>query len=715
MRLLLIAAAALAASVGPGLAQEPASAPDEAQDEAQHEAAEQDEIVVLADPDQVRIDRRTYTLREDPAAQATDMYEILGRVPAVSVAPSGEVTLLGAPNVEIQINGQPVPSANLEQVLRGLTGSEVLRIEVITNPGAQYSAQASGGIINIITRQRASVGLNGSVQASVDTLGGYHGGVAITWTGGPWSFGGQAGFYHGEQNSDFERRREILSTGDVTTEDGARDFTFDGWYVSRLQGQYRPDERRRVSVALNAGTFELGRRQETQLSDAAGPLSSQSITGANTHANEQIVLEYEQNGDEEREVLKLNAAIGNFSSEIEAVILSIPTGGGGAEIASLSLQDSTNGNIKLDLEEPVTGDLFVTWGAAFDWTDQDILNRLTTISGSPPAPDYEASLNGRQQTLAAYATLQFSAGDWTWLPGLRAEMYWRELTSGAAADDFDELRLFPTLHIRRALTPQINVDLSYTSRISRPGFSQLDPGVRFIESNRALSGNPALEPTTTDAYEASFTYTASGRSFSLTFFDRISDDIISQFTETGLDGVIRTMPVNAGESEQRGLQALLRGPLGERWRYSLSANLLSRSFDYLDNGALSRRDEFEYDGVAQIDYRDPDQNAIGANQLQFEVRFQGPRHGLQAEVDPFAMANFTWRRRLSDNLFAALMVQDVFDSTSQVQRTRTDSFDEEVRFDGGGTRVRLALTYQFGSGPERQPQDQPPMPTLPMQ
>ena len=98
-------------------------------------AANQDdnseEIVVLAQPgDQVRIDRRTYTLRDDPAAQSTNMYDVLGQIPSVSVAPSGAVTLLGASDVTIQIDGRPVPGNNLEQVLRGLNGSDVERIEV---------------------------------------------------------------------------------------------------------------------------------------------------------------------------------------------------------------------------------------------------------------------------------------------------------------------------------------------------------------------------------------------------------------------------------------------------------------------------------------------------------------------------------------------------------------------------------------------------------
>src|SRR5262245_56183529 len=76
-----------------------------------------DDIVIVAQTgDQVRIDRRTYTIRDDAAAQSTNMYDALGEIPSVSVSPTGAVTLLGASDVTIQIDGRPVPGNNLEQV-----------------------------------------------------------------------------------------------------------------------------------------------------------------------------------------------------------------------------------------------------------------------------------------------------------------------------------------------------------------------------------------------------------------------------------------------------------------------------------------------------------------------------------------------------------------------------------------------------------------------
>ncbi|MEQ1818342.1 MAG: TonB-dependent receptor [Terricaulis sp.] len=691
---------------------QPAPAPAEADAMA---GEENNDIVVLAEPgDQIRIDRRTYTLRDDPVAQSTNMFDVLGRIPSVSVAPDGSITLLGAEGVQIQINGRPVPGDNLEQVLRGIPGGSVERIEVITNPSAQYAADASGGIINIITRRRFDAGFNGSIQTSADSLGGYHLGVSPSYSSGQWAFSGQTGIYGGEGDNDLTRERQTPPGGAVTTEDGLRHFEYNGFYISQLQAAYSPTERRRMSLSLDGGEHNFRLEQGSALSNGFGPISTTDVVSDNTFDSAQVTFDFQQQGDAPRELIKFNSVLSQFTGDSRSQFAITPAGGGPAvAYATRSEQDTLNFASDFDVEQPLPSEQFLTLGASFDHTDQTIDSTLTQISGAAP-PAFTSRLEGTSQTLAAYSTYQFSTGDWKWLPGLRVEGYRREVVSGALETDDTDVRAFPSLHIRNELTSHINVDLSYSSRIQRPGFEQLDPAFRFNDANRAQSGNPNLEPMTTDAFEANLVYQNAGASFSVTFFDRITKDNWSQFTDVNGDGVIVTMPVNAGESEQRGLQALLRGPIGERWRYSLSGNVLNREYDFLSTTGRIRREAVEYDGIAQLDYRDADQEAAGANQYQFEVRFQGPRHGLQSERSEFVTANFTWRRRLTSRLFGVLNVQDIFDSADQVSEVTTDDYYERTEFESPGTRLRLALTYQFGSGPQRPPQDQqpggPPMP-----
>jgi outer membrane receptor protein involved in Fe transport len=716
-RILWISAALMAAGAGAAYAQEAAPpaqdpAPSQTQDaleaEAEAEAEEEEGAIVVTGQagDQVRIDRRTYTLQNDASAQTSPVIDALGRLPSVSVAPSGAIRLLGAENVTVQINGQPVPEQAVEQALRSLMGGDVERIEVITNPSATQSAAGTGGIINIITKQRFNGGLTGSIQGGVDSLGGYQLNIAPSYSQGPWTIGGRLGHNHGIGRNDLDREREFFATSDTITEQGEMEFNHNVW-SGNFQVGYRPSQGRRLN--FNVDSFDVNNdiEQELARADELGLVFNQVSNNDMGFSFNRASFDYQRDGSQPGEILKLNASLQGFQNNSENIITSTPANGDPASrYATLFDSEQTTASVKLDVERPI-GENLLTYGAAVDLTEQETMNAVETLAGPPGPTDFEGRFEGEQSTYAAYATYQFATGDWTWLPGVRAENYRRQVTSAGGETDGTELDFFPSLHIRRELSEDLDLDLSYSRRIERPYFQQLDPSLRFFDATRAFGGNPNLRPTITDAFEANLTYQKDTTSVSLTLFDRMSEDIVSQFTELNADDVAVTTFVNAGESEQIGAQAIVRAPIFGNWRYSLSANLLEREFDVLQAGVMGRRSEFEYSGNASLEYRDPAQNQPGADHLQLDLQFQGPRHTLQGESDEFVIANFTWRRRLTDKLSSIVMIQDLFDSADQLQQLTTDDYFERIENRGVGTRLRLSLTYQLGSGPER-PQDRMP-------
>ena len=92
--------------------------------------------------------------------------DILQKVPAVVVDENGQVSLRGNPNVTLYLDGKPAPG-NLR--LDQLPASRLETIEIITNPGAQYSAQGTGGIINLVQKKQTQAGWNGDALATVGT------------------------------------------------------------------------------------------------------------------------------------------------------------------------------------------------------------------------------------------------------------------------------------------------------------------------------------------------------------------------------------------------------------------------------------------------------------------------------------------------------------------------------------------------------------------
>ena len=690
-----------------------------AQAPAPETAEESDEIVVLAPQDESRTDRRTYTLRNDPAAQATDMLDVLGRVPSVSVDPSGEIRLLGGGGVTVQINGQTLPDGSAEQVLRGLTGANIERIEVITNPSAQFSSEGTGGIINIITRQRFEGGWGGTLTGGVNSVGGYNINASPNWTGERWSFSGRANYGLTPDRTNLDRERRDLAT-DALTSEIARTESDRETFGGSAQATYRPDERRRFTLGANSFNMRPDQDQVLNRFDAGGLYETQTQSIETSFGFHALNFNFQQTGDNnEREVLKFDAQIQRFQTSNDSTITIDPIAGAATGFANSSDQQSDSVSLKLDYERPLPSDAFLTLGAAYDQSFQGGDSARSTLLGGPDPADFEASLDGGAQTIAGYGTFQFVTGNWTWLPSVRVEDYRREVAAGGAETDDVDVRAFPSMHVRRRLNSEFDLDLSYSSRIQRPWLFQLDPSLRFSDSDRASSGNPNLRPTTTDALEANLNYQSGATSFAVTLYDRLSDDIVSQFTEVNADGVIVTRPVNAGEGEQRGAQFIVRAPLWERWSYAASVNLFNREFDVLTSGGgTTQRSEFEYNGNAQLEYRDASQNDPGADFWQLDVQFQGPRYSFQGETDAFATANVTWRRRLTDKLTSVIIFQDIFDSAAQLSEVTTASYFERSETQRQNRRLRVALTYQFGATPpraqsmDRQQQQQPQMPGM---
>jgi outer membrane receptor for ferrienterochelin and colicins len=168
----------------------------------------QDIVVVAPAEERSSIDRTTYVVRDTPESRSASTLDLLTHVPFVEVTSSGQVRLLGTSGVTILIDGKKV--ADPATMLRNLQGSQIAKIEVITNPSAQFSAQGTGGIINIITRRTAAPGVGGSVTASGDSFGGVELKASPTWARGRLSLSGSLDLNHGgtaTNRNDDERYR----------------------------------------------------------------------------------------------------------------------------------------------------------------------------------------------------------------------------------------------------------------------------------------------------------------------------------------------------------------------------------------------------------------------------------------------------------------------------------------------------------------------------
>lgn len=114
---------------------------------------------------ELEIDKTIYNIENIRTMQTANAYEIISLLPGVSIDKDGNICLYGKKGVTITVNGRKTGLNGLELInhLRSLTGPEILKIEILSNPSAANDASGSAGIINIVLKKAGKDGTSGQV------------------------------------------------------------------------------------------------------------------------------------------------------------------------------------------------------------------------------------------------------------------------------------------------------------------------------------------------------------------------------------------------------------------------------------------------------------------------------------------------------------------------------------------------------------------------
>lgn len=146
------------------------------------------EVKVLGQKSQMKfeIDKKVFNVDQNISSTGGTASDVLSNIPSVEVDNEGEVSLRGSTSVTVWINGKAsgLSADNRAQILEQMPAESIERIEVITNPSAKYSPEGTSGIINIVLKEDRKAGYFGSLQAGVDTRGGWNTSGNINYSSG---------------------------------------------------------------------------------------------------------------------------------------------------------------------------------------------------------------------------------------------------------------------------------------------------------------------------------------------------------------------------------------------------------------------------------------------------------------------------------------------------------------------------------------------------
>jgi len=661
-----------------------------------------------------QIDRMVVNVAGSIVGSGSTALEVLEKSPGVTVDYQNDrLQLRGKDGVIIQIDGRQtyLSQADAIALLRSMASDNIATVELITNPGARYDAAGNSGIINIRLKKNTNLGTNGTLSAAGGSgrFDRERGSLQLNHRTQKLNLFGSYSLNRGGNYWDFQKTTDQAnpSSKDLNRRTFSENFTYlpmrDLGQNTKAGLDFMPTKNTTIGAVWTG--FWSDHREEGEAGGTFrrvqnGPVYLQTSTHKTyvTNSQNQIGnLNVQHNFGQEKGTLTADVDLGHFSRSFSNQLTTqVLISDGLTQPSGLLTTQPTTIDIftaKTDYTRPLTNGWKLETGLKSATVKTD--NDLTLSNGPPDAlvrdPNFSTRFQYTEHVTAGYASV---SGNWHGLDvqaGLRAEHTssgGHDLTSNQVVTR-RYLNLFPSLFLTRSLTGGQTLTGSYSYRIDRPNYQDLNPSRGYVDPYTYRQGNAFLRPQYTHALEVK--YGLKNGLFVSAGMNYITDLFNSLLFATG-GNTSYIMVQNIGHSQ--GYTATLGWPVQVVPGWQLQTNWL----------ALYNRYQFDYEGTPVTV-----QNVAGrlnaTNAFTFGNGWTGELNGRLSTPAINVAFQSPWlgsvdvgvQKSVSAVLKVKLSVQDVFHSAyfrsvSDLPGNVQTAF---IRLD---TRIALLnLTYSFGN------------------
>ncbi|MDQ3395119.1 MAG: outer membrane beta-barrel protein [Bacteroidota bacterium] len=470
------------------------------------------------------IDKMVINVENSIVSSGNNALEVLEKAPGVTIDRQNEqIQLKGKQGVIVLINGKQtyLSGQDLTNLLKSTSSESIEKIEIITNPSSKYDAAGNSGIINIKMKKNNNFGTNGSatVGAGYGRFGKKNASIMLNHRAGKINTFGNYSYFNGKSFQSNEISRVIPYDGTVTYFDqesyrpnqfignnfrGGIDYfassksTF-GFLVTGFANNWEQFDAENRSVLRN----ESGDKILKPITNVAIDDKRSNITG-----NLNYKYDFNDKGQELTVDLDYSRYDGNSFNNLvtEYYDAQNNTAQPAEEIRNFMPSNINIWAIKSDYTLPLEGGAKLEAGIKSSYINSDndlifenyIENGWYLDESKSNHFKYEENIN------AAYANYGGKINDkTTYQMGLRLEQTYSKGHSITLNETVERnyINLFPTLFLSRNIDSSNVVNLSYSRRIDRPNYQDLNPFVFYLDPYTYQKGNPFLQPQLTHSMQ----------------------------------------------------------------------------------------------------------------------------------------------------------------------------------------------------------------------
>ncbi|MHA8070732.1 TonB-dependent receptor domain-containing protein [Aquirufa ecclesiirivi] len=665
-----------------------------------------------------QLDKTVVNVENSVMAAGNSAMEVLERSPGVIVDKDGNISLRGKQGVKVMIDGKIsyLSGNDLSNFLRNLSADQISQLEIMTNPSSKYDAAGTAGIINIKMKKNVNMGMNGSVNGTIGQ-GVYtrsSAGLNLNYRNNGWNIFGNASYFgrnnlqHNNITRYFRAQNEVWNS---TT-----DFPFKGTYTSMKVGaDWTVNKKTTLGIlfsgGLNQTSLNNGLNQSIQRNLATNAIMSKLDTYNsmdNPFHNFANNINFKHTFDSTGKELTIDLDYARYVDKNQNDYLTQWYGSEFNKIKNDSLlRTGAFSNIdqysfKSDYVLPISKTS--KWGmgvkSSYVKTDNDLQFRGKTAS------DVDYTFLNKQsnrfmyeeQIHAVYLNTERKFGKWSYQIGLRGE--WtiadgKSMAYGNAASDSsfhrDYKQLFPSAFVQYEASKNHTLGLNYSRRINRPGYSDLNPFVFFLDNYTYQVGNPMLMPQLTNSFELTHTFKGA---FNTTFGYSHTDDVITQLLRQDTEAR-KTYQTSANLAQRTSYSVSFSLPIPvTKWWTSNTDIQLNR------NELSGKVDQAQINPVGNMFYINSNHTFSLKNDIKLELGGQYFSGGLEQAFNfgPGGSLNVGVQKSvLNKKGTIRINASDILYTQNPMATIKYGDIDITVKNRNDTRVVRFNFTYRFGN------------------
>jgi outer membrane receptor protein involved in Fe transport len=663
------------------------------------------EVVVTSKKPALEItnEKQVFDISQSLVAKGGSAADALKQVPSLNVSPGGKVNLRNETPV-ILVDGK-----RSLLTLQQIPADQIQSVEIMTNPSAKYDANGTSGIVNLIMKKNKKTGISGSISEQVtslpeNTVNGELNArndkfnLALYYT------------YHNHKNKGTGRTdRTDLQYGQRFLQ-GNDDETHGPFQSGRLVLDYFADKRNTFSINANlsGASFHTSATQNTYylnngLPDSSG-IRKTSVNSRFTSWRFSIDHAHQFKRDGEKLVSGIYTQFykgpdkGNYDEsfyDADDSPLRLST----FQRYAYTIRAHTL-NFQSDYTRPFNKNNRLEAGVKIDLHKDDNINTMedfdqaTSIYRLNRQASYHYGYN--DNTYAAYTTFSGKAGSFSYLAGLRYELY--DFKGGLPDSNqhfnYQSPGLYPSIFLTEKLAEGQELHLNYSRRVNRPEFDQISPHIDYTNPLNLTQGNTHLLSEYSNSLELSYNYNPAATQMVTTLYYRNTSNLITQYTSVFSGDTLISRYANAGHSNNYGAELTVKTPLSPAIDLTANINALERRINAgnLQSGLSNSGFTWFAKLNSEIRLLSNITCQLTGNYHAAEVIPQG-RNLAYGSLDLAVSQSFLKTKSLS----VTASISDLFDT--QKDRTRISLpgiLEQEVDYKPVTRIFQLNLTYRFG-------------------